>query len=82
MAQKEYLAISIGAIISIILITVLAIILNINIAISLIVGLLTGLIIGLIIGKLTPRTALGIIAWGLIGFAILSFLLKYLGFIN
>lgn len=82
MAQKEYLAISIGAIASIILIFILNIILNINIAVSLIIGLLAGLIIGLLIGKLTPRTALGIIAWSLIGFAILSFLLKYLGLIN
>ena len=82
MAQKEFLTISIGAIISIIIITILNIILNINIVISIIISLLIGLIIGLIIGKLTPRTALGIIAWGLIGFAVLSFILKLTGIIN
>ncbi len=82
MATKEYATISIGAIIIVILLVIFNILLNLNIIISIILGVIGGIITGFIIGRLTQRTILGIIAWGLIIFSILAIILKWLNIIN
>lgn len=82
MASKEYITIIIGAIILAILLSILNLILNLNIILSIILSIIVGLVISLLIGKSSYRTILGIIAWGLIGFALLAFLLKLFNIIN
>lgn len=82
MQLKENIVISIGAFIILIIILLLNLILNLNIILSVVIAIIVSIIISLLISKQTIRTILGIIAWGLISFAILVIILKWFGIIN
>ncbi len=83
MLSKENTSVIIGSITVVLIVSILNLLLQINITISLIAGLLIGMLTGIIINKnITGYTLLGIIAWGLIEFAILSSVLKSLNIIN
>jgi len=80
--SREHTTMAFGAIVIVFASVILNLVLNMNIVLSLVIGVILGAAVGLLIGKLTGKTILGIIAWGLIVFAILSFILKSIGVIS
>ncbi len=82
MALKETSIIITGVVIIVVISSILNLLLNISIILSILIAIIIAIFISLLISKPTIRTILGIIAWGLIVFAVIAVILKWLGVVN
>lgn len=82
MLSKEQISISTGTVLIVLITGTLNLLLNINMITSILSGIILGILISALVTKPTIKIILGIIAWGLISFAILAAILKQAGLIN